>query len=350
MCSSNKADMEKKRIIWLDIARGLAMLCVIYGHISPRSTGISRWIYSWHMPVFFLITGILLSTNTNWKQMTYRELFIKDLKSILYPYLIFNFIELIRSYTSSLYDVMRGLIHFCILDGLRVLWFLSALFFARQFFFHLMKRTQKKEAITACVIIVMVVTSMMSVVFGRLDLQNMPMRLLFRILNIYNRSGIAFIFLILGFTGANYLRSIRLTNPIKGVVLVCMLLFSVFFSRYSTVDLHYSIIGNPLFFYPLAIAGSVFVFVLSEFLSRFRLSEIIRFMGCNSIVFFVTHNPVRHLLVFLFPSIRNNTVLYFLVLVTVEYGVTWVVIRYLPFLYRFPKIPTASKKRRPDKA
>lgn len=339
--------MEKKRIIWLDIARGLAMLCVIYGHVGSR-----RWIYTWHMPAFFLITAILLSINTNWKQMTFRELFVKDAKSLLYPYLVFGMIEvIIKCFSSSVKAALIGLFHLCILDGLGALWFLSALFIARQLFFQLMKRTQKREVIVVCAVIAIVVTSIISTALGRFDLQSRTMRLLYCFLNIYNRSVIGFIFLVLGFAGADYLRCVRLNSLTKGIGLVCMLFFSVFFFRYNSAELRFSTIGNPLLFYPLAIAGSVFIFILSDFLSRFHLSEVIRFMGCNSIVFLVTHIQVRNLLEFLFDIDRKKSaVLLFLMLVAVEYGVTWVIIRYLSWLYRFPIIPTVGKNGRPDKA
>lgn len=342
--------MEQKRIIWLDIARGLAMFCVIYGHVLRRDIGLGKWMYSWHIPVFFLITAILLSMKTDWKQMTFRELFIKDMKSILYPYLIFNIIEvIIMSFTSSVKDALIGVIHFCLFDGLQTLWFLSALFVSRQIFFQLMKRTQKKEVIAAFVVTVILVTSLFAAVGSWFDSRGGIYKSLYAFANIGNRSFIGLVFLIIGYTGSNYLRSIRLSYLVKGVALFCSLLFSVCLFNYNSVDLRFSKIGNPLLFYTLAIAGSVFVFLLSDILSHFRLSDIIRFMGSNSIVFLITHIPVRNFLAFLFPSIdREHKVLFFLMLVVIEYCVVWLMIRYLPFLYKFPKKRDNRKVGQPD--
>ncbi len=344
--------MEQKRMMWLDIARGLAMFCIMYGHVLEQSVGPRKWMYSWHVPVFFLITAILLSIKTDWQRMTFRELFIKDLKNILYPYLIFTMIEvIIKGFTISIKDALIGLFHLCILDGLQVFWFLSALFLARQLFFQLMKRTRKKEVIAVCTVIVIIVTSMVSAALRRFDLQNRTAYYSYVFLNICDRSFIGFVFLVLGFAGANRLRSIRLNHMMKGVVLVCMFVFSISLFRYNSVDLISSRIGNPFLFYPLAIAGSVFIFILSDILSHFRVSEIIRFMGCNSIVFLVTHVQVRNLLAFLFPSInREYKGLFFVMLVVIEYGVAWLVIRYLPYLYKFPSLRGKGKSRQPDKA
>ena len=343
--------MGQKRIIWLDIARGLAMFCVIYGHVLPRNAGPGKWMYSWHIPIFFLITAILLSMKDDWQQMTYRELIIKDSKSILYPYFVFNMIDVtIMCFTSSVKAALNGVLHFCLFDGLQALWFLSALFISRQLFFQLMKRTTKKEVIWAFVVTVLLITSTFSAVKSWFDSQGGIYKSLYMLANIGNRSLIGLVFMIIGYTATNFLRSIRLSYLTKGVTLFFTLILSVSLFDYNSVDFHFSLIGNPLLFYSLAIAGSVFIFILSDILSHFRLSGIIRFMGSNSIVFLITHLPVRQVLAFLFPSIDNkHKVVFFLMLVVVEYCVVWLVIRYLPFLYKLPRKQVNRKVGQADK-
>lgn len=43
------------RLHWVDVARGLAMLCVILGHMGLINA--NYIIYSFHMPLFFMIAG-----------------------------------------------------------------------------------------------------------------------------------------------------------------------------------------------------------------------------------------------------------------------------------------------------
>ncbi len=331
--------MEHKRIIWLDIARGLAMLCVIYGHVLPRNVGFGKWIYSWHMPIFFIITGILLSIKDDWKKMTYCQLFKKDIKSIMYPYAIFNVIEVIKiCFTISIKDALTGVFHFCILDGLQALWFLSALFVARQIFFQLLKHTNKKEIVIAFVAIIIFASSMISIAGGYLANLDRDMRIidkLYKFVIIYNRSLIGFIFLMFGFTCTNYLRSFRFNYFAKIVLLVCLFVFSASLFDFNSVDLHFSNIGNPLLFYLLAIAGSACIFIFSDIISHFFVASVIRFVGCNSIVFLITHIPIRDMLAFFLPSIdKGNKMLFFIILIAVEYGIVWLITRYLPRLYR----------------
>lgn len=46
-----------KRIIWIDVAKALAMICVIIGHKSSNGV-VNGVIYSFHMPVFFILNAL----------------------------------------------------------------------------------------------------------------------------------------------------------------------------------------------------------------------------------------------------------------------------------------------------
>lgn len=65
--------MSEKRLRALDIAKGIAIILVVIGHAVPDATthmGIQsdvlaimhRLIYSFHMPLFFLISGYFVNT------------------------------------------------------------------------------------------------------------------------------------------------------------------------------------------------------------------------------------------------------------------------------------------------
>lgn len=51
----------KNRIEWVDCAKGLAIILVVYGHaltyFSPNFDSIVHVVYSFHMPLFFVLTG-----------------------------------------------------------------------------------------------------------------------------------------------------------------------------------------------------------------------------------------------------------------------------------------------------
>ena len=49
-----------KRLYYLDNARGLALLGVVVGHIFQYDSTLITWICSFHIPLFFIISGALL--------------------------------------------------------------------------------------------------------------------------------------------------------------------------------------------------------------------------------------------------------------------------------------------------
>ena len=49
--------MVKKRLDWLDIAKGIAILLVIVGHTVNNPSPIRQVIFSFHMPLFFILAG-----------------------------------------------------------------------------------------------------------------------------------------------------------------------------------------------------------------------------------------------------------------------------------------------------
>lgn len=73
--------MSKKRIEYLDVARGLAMISVLLGHLGIYS--INRVIFTYHLPIFFFITGYFFSTKSSIKKFV-----LKKMKTLLVPYYV----------------------------------------------------------------------------------------------------------------------------------------------------------------------------------------------------------------------------------------------------------------------
>ncbi|WP_367400076.1 acyltransferase family protein [Segatella copri] len=58
--------MTKKGIEWLDFARVFVMFLVIVDHLGLENRFIRDFIWSFHMPVFFFISGIFHSNKLPW--------------------------------------------------------------------------------------------------------------------------------------------------------------------------------------------------------------------------------------------------------------------------------------------
>lgn len=51
----------RQRIDWIDTAKGLCMILVIVGHTLPYGNLMRNFIFSFHMPAFFFLTGCCFS-------------------------------------------------------------------------------------------------------------------------------------------------------------------------------------------------------------------------------------------------------------------------------------------------
>ena len=78
--------MSNNRILWVDIAKGIGILLVLIGHVSQNSY-ISSFIYSFHIPLFFIISGYLYKNKKNYIR--------NKTTTILIPYLFFSIISFI---------------------------------------------------------------------------------------------------------------------------------------------------------------------------------------------------------------------------------------------------------------
>lgn len=140
--------MDKTRETWVDIAKGIGIILVIMGHANCPNLphGI---IYSFHMPLFFFLSGLFISRQC---ENNFRIYLKKNFKSLLLPYFYFNIISIAFYYTMSIMfhkelligNVQDNLIG--IFVGMRfgspyhhVLWFLPCLFFAKMLAYPIFK-------------------------------------------------------------------------------------------------------------------------------------------------------------------------------------------------------------------
>ena len=48
------------RLRYIDLTKGFAIILMLWGHTMTLVNSIHIWIYSFHMPIFFIICGILI--------------------------------------------------------------------------------------------------------------------------------------------------------------------------------------------------------------------------------------------------------------------------------------------------
>lgn len=81
--------MINKRIDYLDVAKFIGLLLVCFCHIPMPEGNFHVWVYSFHMPLFFIVSGIFFSPD--------KFDVGKSALQMLVPFVIFNIIALVIS-------------------------------------------------------------------------------------------------------------------------------------------------------------------------------------------------------------------------------------------------------------
>lgn len=90
----------KERIEWIDLLKGVGIILVLLGHaIFPQYLRII--LYSFHMPLFFFLSGITLNVNIEFKSYM-----VKRVRGILVPLVFFSIIHI--TVCDVLYNAIVG--------------------------------------------------------------------------------------------------------------------------------------------------------------------------------------------------------------------------------------------------
>lgn len=133
--------MRTKRIKWVDVAKGLCIFLVLVGHVTKYKL-MKTFIYSFHMPLFFLLSGFTLKVPDNISE--FKIMLINDAKRLLLPLVVMQslFITYLIAFQNiNLNSGMEYFLKSLIWGGttfnehkfsVGMLWFLVALFWAKQ--------------------------------------------------------------------------------------------------------------------------------------------------------------------------------------------------------------------------
>jgi len=152
---------KTKRIEWIDVCKGLAMLAIFVGHSLPSNV-ITIFVYRYNVPLFFFLSGLFF---TKRKNLTIKEYIIKSANGILVPYAFFCSLSMVfyivfTSRTSGLREMIMQAI-----TGSRnnisfgqQLWFLPCLFVI-QIVYHLINKLIKRKKYVVAVVAVIALVS-----------------------------------------------------------------------------------------------------------------------------------------------------------------------------------------------
>lgn len=145
--------MNRERERYADILKGIGAILVVVGHLVFYDSAAKIYLYSFHMPLFFFISGYLYYQAKNFKTF-----FKRKTKNLIFPYIGFALLSIIVTYllegiTMPKREILQN---FFFVHGSFAfnssLWFLIIMFFTL-FFFYFLRKYLKVEKITLQLII-----------------------------------------------------------------------------------------------------------------------------------------------------------------------------------------------------
>lgn len=261
--------MAGKRIEWLDIAKGIGILLVIVGHCVPLSSSSSKWIFQFHMPLFFALSGYTFSEADG-----FVTTLKKKTKALLLPFLGYFLLGLVV--TLIVPDWRRTFT----LQGLKAdvilanpenahnssIWFLVCLFLVVVAFWLIKKLPMILQAIIIIIAFAVAVWySRARFLYPMLGYQRLPLNL--------DCVPTGLVFYALGHYARRYRLAQKVTASAVYEALTAVLgllasLVVLFFNGY--VNTHGLIFNNPILFVLGGAFGSLAIFGLSALLSRIK--------------------------------------------------------------------------------
>lgn len=286
--------VTKERLNYIDTAKGILMILVVLGHVLINANSIGtvlfKIIYAFHMPAFFIISGILFNTE-KWKKRLLKEFVVSRAKHILVPYLFFEIVGLIfhqivyMGNKPSIANSVLGI--FTINCNVGADWFLITYFIAMILYFCCEKYGNKYVRIILLVIAFGFVFS----INGNTT-EHIPI--------VIGRCLIGYAFIYIGHAMKKYFLESNVVLVILSLIILCI--SAIINPR---VELYFCIVSNPIFFLIGSISGTYFILNFSKLIQN----KITNYIGQNTIPILGTHQNILDLLVWLFGYV--TTIKYF---------------------------------------
>lgn len=283
------------RIRWIDMLRGIGMFLVICGHVFKPAglDGTVKWIYSFHMPLFFMISGCVHEIQSRNKAIPQPGDFLKKkVRQMVIPYLCLNFLAVPHWYlnykvlddaTTSVGTIIKGI--FTSISGpANPMWFVVVLLWVNLVFYAIQYFSKGRMADTMLSVLVLFG---LGVIFRqKYGTEEVALH--------WNLVYMALLFFGLGyFFMANkeridaWLGETRLKRYwIGGFVLALGTLADAMNIK---VSMYSDEMGNPLLFLMSSLGIS---FGLLMFVEKLPVVRLIEYVGQNTIVYLAFHIPI----------------------------------------------------------
>lgn len=344
---------EKGRIPFIDSIKGFAIFLVVLGHIfllgeSRLIISANKYIYTFHIPLFFFISG-LLYRNRNMDFISFAK---NKFKRLIIPYFSFSLVLypiwiLIEKYIKGTNDYKELKYFFGVFLGnadlipwAGPLWYLISLFVVSCAFYFIGKMQRRNLVLT---------------LFGVAALGYMSTALPFSLPWMLDTSLTALVIYGIGYLMKDVLMDsierIRYNNIFVQITIVSTLLLIGWFfgmtnGRVNMVNNQY---GNYIGFYISALSTSIGIFILFKNIYAAKkpnvLDHSLNFFGENSIVVLALHGRTMTAMGFVLQVMGVDmyqnvvySVIYAILIIILQMPFIYIINNYLPFVLGLDKI------------
>ena len=271
---SRAEQSRAERLSWLDVLKGIGIILVVIGHVYSNRT-VFNWLYSFHMPLFFLVAGWV------YKEKSVLTDIKRRIQTIVVPYFSFGLLVLFywqvierrfRDSDMSFMDSLLGLFSgsYDNLDFNVHLWFLPCFFVTVVLFNILVNLGGRKFAYIA--------VALMSLVYVVLPMPELPWG--------FNRVFKYIGFYAVGFFGAGRETKIVDRNVGTGAIAVILLALNFFLALHN--------LTTGIMWFVTAMIGVSSIILISQLINENR---ILQYFGRISLIVLCIHGPVYRIVV-----------------------------------------------------
>lgn len=299
----------KERVYWCDIAKSIGIFLMVCGHTSIPSI-ISNWIYSFHMPLFFIISGFFFSKKGEGMLAPY---IIRKVKSLLVPYFKYSIVVYVGMILIGVPD------YHALLVGWKgyALWFIPVLFFTEICFALLVK-------INYYYVVVFLMGGIGYVLYENVIFLPYKIEVVF--------SSVMFFFL--GYICRDILRTIKPNMIVIIVVFISNFLIAQLLPK---LDLCWNYYGWSVLNIINACIGCLGVFLLSKKIEKYGIEnkfvKLLIGFGKNTIVIVGLSQLFNLILKNMFSLIQIQYEVSFVLRFCLLWLLLWGVVKYKKYLY-----------------
>lgn len=291
--------MSTNRLNVIDVAKGIGMILVIFAHVN-YTPELLVLIYSFHMPLFFLISGMMYNKE---KYPDFKSFLKRRMKTLIIPYVYFAFFSIVYVYISEkmfpqLFDIpgekyIRYLTQIVISNwsgthANEPLWFVLCLFLVEILYYFISKK-KTRFIIPVCFLISCCGWVLES---GILDFNNklLPwsMDSAFFALSFYAIGNLSS-----GFV-KNTIQKIKNHKYGKIICIGLIILFTIAWMPPTLINgkitMGSKILNNGFLLYLNGVLGTIIILLISILLEK---NKFLAYCGRNSFVLMASHYMIR---------------------------------------------------------